>query len=196
MKTIKHTIIFAFFTLLLLTGCGENKIDFEVKADYTIDVNVATTSSNGSIVSTFEVESEIDLTDKIDNIEDISSLLVTGVELELKNYLPLNRIFGSAGYYDDFLTGDLTVTLLSNNNDNVIFSGNVNFGTNVGSVANLLDSDYTKAQPVILQITETEAKDLIENKKVKLKIKMTNGVIRDDAFNFNMVVQTKAVTAI
>lgn len=195
----KHSLIL-IIALFGLMSCGENAIEFEVKSDFTIDANVTSASSNGSIVSDFEVESEIDLTDNIDNIDDISSLLVTGVELQLTNYLPANTfaggITGGTDFYSNPLAGDLTVTLKSNSSDKVIFSGNINLGTNVGPSHSRDESDFRAAPIVVLQISETQAKDLIENKKVKLKIKMTNGVIRDNSFVIKMKVQSRAITSI
>ena len=187
-------LIIALFGLM---SCGENAIEFEVKSDFTIDANVTSASSNGSIVSDFEVESEIDLTDNIDNIDDISSLLLTGVELQLTDYIPKNGgLSGGTDFYSDPLAGDLTVTLKSNSSDKVIFSGNINLGTNVGPNSFRDELDLRVAPIVVLQISETQAKDLIENKKVKLQIKMTDGVIRDNSFVIKMKVQSRAITSI
>jgi hypothetical protein len=194
--------IFTITASLLLFGCQINDIEFEVKADFDVDVNVSTNYSSSALtpVTNFSGTSEIDLTDKIDKIGNILTLEVTGVTLQLVGYhADISSIFTGPRFSAENLTCDLKVELLSNSSNKTLFTGNsVNLGTNqqVGIMGaqnslNILDKFAT---PVELTINTTSAKELIENNKVRLKITMANANIRDTQFSIIMKVNSRAIT--
>ena len=193
MKKIILKSASAVFFLFLISGCGTN-ILFAVKSAFEVTAYVTTASDKGSIVDNFNVNSNINLTDQIDNVDQISDLQVTGVSLQLMEYDPHSP--GQNGaldhYYIDALKGQLKITLLSNNKEKVLYDGEVDLGSNIYNSYGL-----TKPAPVVdIPITTTQAKDLIENKMIKLKIECSNGVIRDNNFQIKIVAKTEAISEI
>ena len=183
----------AAFLLLLSYSCGNN-IEFEVKSNFDVIANVTSESTNGSIVNSFNVTSTIDLSDKIDNVDNITDLQVIGVSLQLMDYHPHSP--GQNGaldhYYLNTVKGDLKVTLLSNSAQKVLYEGNVDLGTN-----NRNSYGLTQTAPIIeLPIEATQAKDLVENKIIKLRIEFSNTEIRDDSFKIKIVAKTEAITEV
>ena len=171
-----------------------NNIEFEVKSNFDVIANVTSESTNGSIVNSFNVTSTIDLSDKIDNVDNITDLQVIGVSLQLMDYHPHSP--GQNGaldhYYLNTVKGDLKVTLLSNSAQKVLYEGNVDLGTN-----NRNSYGLTQTAPIIeLPIEATQAKDLVENKIIKLRIEFSNTEIRDDSFKIKIVAKTEAITEV
>lgn len=196
-KIFKTSLI--LFTIIFSNSCTINKLEFEVKANFDVDVNVGTNYDGGNAllnppVSSFIGNAEIDLEDKIDDINSINTLEVTSVILNLVNYNAFSMNGCCRDYSDTPLTGKLKVELLSNSSNKVLFDDDIDLGSNQSSVGPSPNIEFAAAPFVTLPISTTSALELIENKKVKLKLTMTNGNIRDDAFTINMIVNTRAIT--
>ncbi|WP_369048597.1 hypothetical protein [Tenacibaculum sp. UWU-22] len=190
-KIILKTASFIFL-LLLSYSCTDN-VEFEVKSNFDFDLNVATPSQNGSEAPDVLISADVNLNDNIDNVSAISSLSIIGLTLQLEGYDPKTTGIDGDSYISDPLTGDIKITIMGNNEEKVIYEGNVDLGTNVDADNN----NASKVAPVVkLAITPIEAKKLIKNGKITLEYSFTNAKVRDNEFKIKVNTEIKAITSI